>query len=392
MQRITQHGDLYTRACVDIHSYPEMIDIHPQNTWVTMGDLHGNAVKFLNMLVYEAVISISEKNYDSFLVLYDVAEDFSVSLEDYQEIKSILPHRAADNANHANLRVLGDDVADRGFSDAMILFIYRALKKLTINYEIILSNHSLEFLKQYAIGFDKNADFLYVDDLAHFGRSLHGLLRDINENKEMLSIINKIVESAYLPNLKLLSYEINSDNQISLFTHAPANSAKIKILAELFAGYDAKLKIATPKDLGKVIDAINLAFKSMLKSPNDVRAFIEKYGEAGGFLDRFLNDRYDEASLNRYAESSEPFPFDVLNFHGHVGEKELNDELQRSNWRYINMDNDLAKGQGEEFNNRDYKVYISQPPKFTQKSSLVKSTMFNQVASENSPGNRKLKL
>ncbi|MBN9230728.1 MAG: hypothetical protein J0I93_07730 [Legionella sp.] len=158
---------------------------------------------------------------------------------------------------NVQIRLIGDEVADRGSDDYFTLKLIQLVTDKNDNMSILLSNHGLEFINTYEENIEAGNKLTLpekpsLDDAER--PSLIGLklLYDNGfiTNKEITNLINK----SYKPFLKILDYTL-SDEGITLISHAP-----IKFIPALKA-MTAKLNLAysdrTAEELGKTIDRVN---------------------------------------------------------------------------------------------------------------------------------------
>ena len=141
---------------------------------LTIGDLHGNAVKLLYFLAAYRIVDgwsmnlekiksyslvqqeqvlknhLEDNWYEEFVNFYDL---FSLSIEDadlrrvLKFFKCVIEGLKISKSNSFLLRFLGDMLADRGKLDPLIILILDALTEATIPIEIVASNHDLEFIE-----------------------------------------------------------------------------------------------------------------------------------------------------------------------------------------------------------------------------------------------------
>lgn len=239
---------------VSIYSKPNLDELHlaDAGAQVTIGDLHGNAIKFLFTLVKHGFITdMSEEKYDELVSLYCKNID-ELSKDDLTRYNNIITSLHINNV--ALLRLLGDELCDRGVNDYFTLVIIKKLQEQKVNLEIILSNHSVEFIDAY----ETKLKFFPTVLENHFSTSMINMqiliARKLITREEVLGIVKK----AYKPCLIAVSYSLSEDNkEITLFSHAPidirAISALSKKLGVNFEDYSA---IA----LAKTIDAINQVY------------------------------------------------------------------------------------------------------------------------------------
>lgn len=362
---------------VDIYQYPPIneITIYNENSTVTEGDLHGNAAKFLHVLVRQNLVTISKETYAKLIDIYINKSDDSTSFYD------LLSEAKASDFSPGLLRLLGDDFADRGKNDLFIEKIYRLLNDLGINFEVIMSNHTKQFLKQFGNGLtakESELKMFFKGEYKAFARSFYGMREEI-ENKERninLEDIENSIVTNYLPKLKMLSYEIVNENKIKIFSHAPINSEKIEALAGLFQVKVFNLN--TTHGLKKAIDAINDEFSEIFSSKDMVKEFfhfLDNNRELSDVFESFIDNRYIPAKpanskkatvhdefdsivdirLEELPDSSEQH-CEVINIHGHTGEGQFQDN-SAPGWSYINTDTNLAKD--DHTHKHTYATYVT---------------------------------
>ena len=146
----------YFRISIDVDINKPPVDIQPlaKNEEITLGDLHGNALKLLFILVSFSVVEISEDDYNQVVRIYFTQED-SLTEEYLQQFNAIL---AKLKVNPASIRLIGDEFADRGSNDYITFKILEKLYSTGVSLEILISNHSIEFLQAYENYDEANAN------------------------------------------------------------------------------------------------------------------------------------------------------------------------------------------------------------------------------------------
>lgn len=301
------------------------------NHQITIGDLHGNALKLLHILVRHGIFEISENDYQRFAEIYEKeAKNFDFSdagnkarkeaadIEAKQiaigkEFNQLNPKRlpvtdpslssvaiklkelqtqwrdlaAKKKEVHANdstltkpeidefheilgratvrakplLRLIGDDLGDRGANDYFTLKIFEKLHKQKVPYEVLFSDHGQEMVMTL-----KNSSGAHViGNLTQKGSLLRFLaLREDNRIPAQTDMISQ----TYLPHIKLISYSITKHPQdpdkkeMTLFTHAPVDVVK-KVIA-LAKAFGLNSDVSTWQKLQKTIDDINTRFSEKL--------------------------------------------------------------------------------------------------------------------------------
>lgn len=313
---------------VDLNEYPQQTKIQDENTLVTFGDLHGNAVKFMHFLINEGMVTLPERDYHELVAIYEKRN--ALDAADLEKFNQILSHMQASDS-HAKLLLIGDDLADRGENDYFILKMYERLDELNIDCEVLASNHGFEFLRQYAHGLENENITLYsTEDNKQFGTSLAGLQQLINSGLVKLEDVNKLIEEHYLNKLHLIKHETFGDIEL-LYSHAPVTPGKInRIAASLGVLYNFGEPFNTHLD--EKLKKINEKFREHVTKNGIAKLDTES-------MNFFLNDRYQNVNLSdQNFDPSHP----VSNIHGHVGEEIFVADIP--GWEFINLDSDLGKG------------------------------------------------
>lgn len=261
----------------------------------------------------------------------------------------------------AVIRLIGDELSDRGSNDYFTLKIFEKLGKANIPVEIILSNHGIEFVRVYERDLEIFDDI--VDDKICYktiigleqDRSIQNLGRSIKCGLVSADDIKDIVENYYKPNLKLISYTIDeSTNTMTLYTHALVGLETVADLAStFFVDYDDE----NIEELAKTIDEINKAFKIYVDN-GAVFDVADLANSENNPIYRLLWARKDEFEINRPAEKN---GYHLKYVHGHDGAGYVDDACKEY---VINLDNQLGKAEGDiewtEGNKGIYTILISQ--------------------------------
>lgn len=385
--------------CVDIYKCPELdldfwVKQQPYQlprTEMTLGDLHGNAIKLLYSLTRHGVITnMTPIHYASLVRIYRLSAD-QLTRRDIACFNEIINGLKFNKS--CLIRLLGDDLADRGSNDYFTLKIIEKLIDEKVPIEILLSNHSIDFIYAYEnvkkreerhswfewpsfSGFsrllsstipsrqaaDINSKFILPDprDLppnniqqrqikflpkvlekkfhhADSLVSLHHLIRKKIVSKNVVENIYK----KYQRVLKAISYNIDKDrNSIVIFSHAPIDLKQIeRICLQLNVTYQDN----TIQHLAKSIDRINQKISMYAKIDQLSIVFPREEAKSAYEEDcRFLspltkllwNRSTDE--LSTASRESRCRSYAVKFSHGHAI------EIGSSRHR-INMDNTLGK-------------------------------------------------
>ncbi|OGT39784.1 MAG: hypothetical protein A3F12_04475 [Gammaproteobacteria bacterium RIFCSPHIGHO2_12_FULL_38_14] len=223
---------------VDIDLYPQL-DPFLFYGELTLGDLHGNALKLLYFLVRHRILEINQADYKLFVELYYKATAYTQ--EDIEQFNSILLRTQANP--HSKVRLIGDILADRGKNDYFTLKILEKLKKENVDYEIELSNHDAEFLLALS-KVNKNENKKLYSQIGEIKKqnnvvihsqcpSMDNLQKLIDENIITLAEVNTLVQQFYQPALKALNYSLSEDKKhITIYSHAKIDCMQIKYLAD----------------------------------------------------------------------------------------------------------------------------------------------------------------
>lgn len=218
----------------DLDNLPTPCDHLPGTTRICLGDLHGNALKLIYCLIQEGFLSLEqEADYLALKKIYNTP--CQQLTQQHIACFNQLIDAAKINKNLA-LTLIGDEFADRGNNDYFTLKVIRKLHQEHVNLEIMLSNHAMEFLFEYASGhFSGKQPFAYNQ-----GQSMPSMKKLFD-----LSLVNEAeirtwISQDYLPLLKAVGYQVElSQNRITLFTHAPVGLEVVAALAqELGVAYD----------------------------------------------------------------------------------------------------------------------------------------------------------
>lgn len=344
--------ELIERTGIDIRRYPNPAKIVPAQAEVTLGDLHGNALKLLHFLLMEGVVRFKDSVVNPAVVYQQFVEDYDAiatqellsrrpSLVLGQEKHNLIARKVAttDENEKAQLekeiqaiekkvayaetpkakacardlltehsarfislfktlevaspdtlvRLIGDEVSDRGSSDYLTLELLAFLQKNNVPVRILVSNHGADFITS-AESLSKDSSSLSDAGLIDTSQkvSFLGLMTAFKQpggcSAERLT---QLVDTVYKPSLCLLDYTL-SENGITLFTHAPVRFSVLRDLAQA-------LKVTYRDDrveaLGETLDKMNSRFAKLLKE-NQLAALLNIPQEI------VENDALDMANLS----------------------------------------------------------------------------------------------
>ena len=240
----------------DISVCPQGDSARPANAknQLTIGDLHGNALKLIYFLVRQNVITLDEADYNRIVNIYETETLTKNLLREFSEILDRVTVQPV-----GTVRLIGDEMADRGMNDYLTLKIFEMLRRHRVNVEILISNHGIEFLEAC----EKQKDFKAPRLLNGMGLNHAISLQRLNDlvkrgvvtRKEVLEMAGR----CYNPFLRALSYTVSEDGRaITIYSHAGIGLQTIARIAEWL---DVSYRDTTAFNLASTIDSINTAFQ-----------------------------------------------------------------------------------------------------------------------------------
>ncbi|MDF1655130.1 MAG: hypothetical protein P1U34_08470 [Coxiellaceae bacterium] len=265
---------------------------------VSSGDMHGNAMKLIFIAFKEGVLDISEDQFKTLWEIYETPTDH-LTAEQINVFETII--RDAKYNKSCVLRFIGDLLADRGRNDWFTLCVLQALDANNIEYEIMLSNHDMGFIR-----------YVNSHPIIHSPRTSLINLRRLVAKPSIPQVtapaINELYKKVYLKHLKVLSYDLNpgGDPPISVFTHAPVGMETIAGVAkELSVSFDE----STAELLAASIDRINAVFSErMLAGDTALLGLLES---PRSHLSHIMWNRAGDAALMN-GRMRKPSPYTVL--------------------------------------------------------------------------------
>jgi hypothetical protein len=355
---------------VDLSQYPHLTSEHPsnKNNQLTIGDLHGNALKLIYFLIYQNVLVLKnkEKDYKELVDIF-MKDIKKMTPLDVARFKQIL---AQSNIRDVGVvRLLGDELADRAGIDYLTLEVIAAMHEKGVNLEILMSNHALEFIEAYErCEANKNNIKEFRSDriLKSQTQSLE-LTRQLLENKVIeWKALHELMEKHYKPCQKLLSYSIDN-NCITLYSHAPVGidrpdkeiidkpfyyslamklgyefkpKKKLSLIPALAQKLGVPYKDNTVLELANTIDAINKVYLNDYVLKNKVHTLYEadiefEKATQGSNPVIFLawNREYDKIIRSEIHPNGK---YLIKFVHGH-------DSSEITHANIVNLDNNLGK-------------------------------------------------
>ncbi|KTD43389.1 Dot/Icm T4SS effector Wip [Legionella quateirensis] len=242
---------------IDIYTCPQP-DI-TNATEISIGDLHANAMLMMYFLVTNGVVKISDEKYAQ---LKDIYLKSPLNKSDIEVFNKIIDE--LEIGEKPLIRLIGDEICDRGQNDYFIFKILDKLTKSGVQTEILLSNHGIEFMIPYE---QKKFEELYAPNIGFLGqsRSMDNMRTLVENGVITKDEVDTLVKESYLPNLKLISYTLDGNN-ITIYSHAGIGLETIRSLAEKFKADGVVYKDDTAEDLARTIEAINSVFDKHVKA------------------------------------------------------------------------------------------------------------------------------
>ncbi|CAM4429190.1 MAG: hypothetical protein LEGION0403_FIIPPAGN_02197 [Legionella sp.] len=357
---------------VDIYQCPDVDNQHNlgKNKNITIGDLHGNAIKLIFFLVKQGVATIEKHDYARLVTVYQIPVE-ELTKEDLNEFSTIIHDKMKIINNEANVRLIGDEFCDRGMGDHYTLWVLDKLHEAKVPLEILYSNHGGDFITYTELVGIKAIDFEGYDFSLGDSNQMQSLTHmDALITKDLLSLdkIMEIVQRAYKPTLKVFAYELSADGKkLSFYSHAPIDMSHVEQVAkQLNIPYDA----STARKLAETIDSINKKFQEYVnkKQTNEIAA-------SGTALNAVAwND--NQSTLDRSATRS---GYDITFTHGHRSGTVDQDNV-------YNLDTDLGKN--IKMNEREYAItysfgfsleYTRKTQLLQDKCSVYKNHLTNEI-------------
>lgn len=380
----------FYREQVDIFKLPDFDGQHQadEGAQITIGDLHGNTMKLIFMLVKHGIAkNLNEEDYETLVKIYR-KETNQLTKKDLDRFNQILDKLEFNN--EATVRLVGDELADRGNNDYFTLKVLEKLNQNNVPLEIILSNHSVEFIEAYEKQDNFNSPMLGWQHAPSLNKMQNLLERGLISKEEIL----EITEKAYKPALRAISYTLNEEkDEITLYTHAPSDLKVIKAISKkLEVPYSDK----TAVELAQTIDLINEKFQDHVNK-NTVNTLYSKDAMYNAYNMRPLdpNEKPFEyvmwnrvySDLDRKVNHTDGYKINFVHGHDSVGNTKDN---------IFVLDNSLGKF--EYMNQGEYTILYSHEVQLTNKKdrSLEETTGYitddENKSNKNKPKYRDLDL
>jgi hypothetical protein len=301
---------------------------------LAIGDLHGNAMKGIYFLIRYGVLTLEKSDdYTELLAIYNKQTN-KLTRQDLMRFGEILDRATIKKPKL--ITFIGDELADRGNNDWFTLLLMKKLHDSGVPYHIQLSNHSSVALQSFItqsplpgiIGTTEKNQQQSLDNMWSL------VSQKVISGEEIIDLANQV----YKPQLRMIGYTKTTDNQITLYTHAPVGLETIQALAtKLGVTYND----STVNDLIKCIDEINE--KSLTKITNSTFKQLHDVTRQMSCLDPFYRLFWARKLEKTFTLKPYKGSFNIQLVHGHVGpEENLNKELVNldSHWGMFSEQDD----------------------------------------------------
>jgi hypothetical protein len=334
------------------------LDVLPQvipssSTHVSLGDLHGNALKLIYVMIEEGVLELRYKGEESlpkedleslmkqrYRVIRDIYEKpvDSLTKKDLKQFAEIIGKVTINNKK--DITLIGDELADRGSNDYFTLLVLQKLKREKVNMEILISNHSAEFLRDYEKRQFTGASFLAPDQAQSLFNMQWLMSRGLIDETE----VRKMVTESYMPMVKAIGYTLSEAGDITLFSHTPIGLETVKSLANKFG---VIYNDQSPIELILTIDAINVEIQNLFVK-KELAGSIDNEGHtdprrpippATHPLHRLVWNR----AVGNELITKPAGNFKVHFVHGHIGDGEVLKNYYESLDTHQNIDSTFGK-------------------------------------------------
>ena len=193
-------------------------------------------------------MEIEPENYAEIVVIYKKNELRKIDLERFNSILTNIIVQAV-----GTVRLIGDEVADRGMNDYFTLKLLNMLQSKGVPVEVLISNHGVEFVEAC----EKKSDFIPPRLWPEHAGSMFALQKLIDKSLITRREVLQMAHDGYQSFLRALSYTLSEDKtKITIYSHAGIGLNTIKALTEKL---ELTYRDATAEELAQTINNINVA-------------------------------------------------------------------------------------------------------------------------------------
>jgi len=360
---------------------------------LTLGDLHGNAIKLIHFLIHENVIQgLNDNDYQELVSIYKKPVN-ALNKTDLNKFDALLQKITAVNPNSPLITFIGDVLADRGSNDYFTLKVLERLKEIKVPFDIMISNHDRAFLKAYESGELDEVETNEIHRLLENAKSntshtysLSNLQELIDKGLIEIDPLLTMIEQVYLPSLRALRLPLDEkEKKLNYCTHATVRVKHILRLAKQFSLPITEKDLKTHIGIKKAVNDINEVFCQLVNE----RKVYESSPEGSALYDLMWerltwdDKRYDWNDSRN--DDILPEKWSVNYIHGHDG-CGMTPSLRNEKNKVFNLDNNLGKD--SEMRKSKYTAfYMGSNPNFLKlrAEALKAKSIINQknVSNEN---------
>ena len=322
----------------DLSICPKPMLVHKGHKHISLGDLHGNVMKFIYTLIEEGFLDIGEREYGVLNAIYN-KEPQMLYVGDLDYFKAIL-HRAKVNNDKA-LTLIGDELADRGKNDFWMLLVLKRLHEAQVDIDVLLSNHNVDFLNRRSGGKGIIMDFQTPSYHNMEVLIANGIISDLE--------VQEIINLHYLPIVKALRYSISEKGELTIYTHAPVGLETVEALAlKLGVDYDEKTSYSVMRTIDNINKKISELFATGHMTPMLIEEGLATVLLMGKKIPMPIASPFMRLIWNRHLGpelrmKSKNGAFEITDVHGHVGRGSVKKEDGALSPNHQNTDNNFGK-------------------------------------------------
>jgi hypothetical protein len=206
-----------------------------KSTWIE-GDLHANSLRLIRVLIEHGIIEeLSQADWNEIVTIYkNLPKKYQVYTENYHKFAELLKThiKFKSDIQNKNITFLGDMIADRGKVDFPILYLLYQLDNHKVPYEILLSNHDLEYYLQNNSIIEEESQSKHNDEKILQSRDFTKKFQNSQPFYE--TIFNK-TKTQLLENFKNhvvpFSIALLNNDEIIIKSHSPSGAMMLYIIA-----------------------------------------------------------------------------------------------------------------------------------------------------------------
>ena len=231
----------------DLSICPKLLPVEAGYQHISIGDLHGNAIKLLYTLIEEGFLELGEENYNELYNIYS-KDPNKLTKADINKFRSILAFSKFNN--NKSLTLIGDELSDRGMNDWFTLLILKRLHEAKVDVDILISNHGVDFIHKIN---NQESCIGILPGGKSPTRSYDNMITLVRNGIISEEEIKEIITEHYIPMFKALNYSISDKGEFIIYSHAPIGLETVEEIAKrLYMGLHC-LEESEPRPLGSLV-------------------------------------------------------------------------------------------------------------------------------------------